>query len=865
MKNLFRFTDLTIYVIAIALFAIGLFVTSYWIQWQQNKQVKLSEEQFNQYSTQTYVAIERALKRELERLNSLSEVFKLSSEISRNEFDQFAQVLLTGDSKIQALEWVELVTENQRQSFINEMVQQGFPGFAIKSISNTNQSEVGGQPLYAVVKYVYPYQQNVSSHGLDVYSIDADKQALYLADITKSYIATDPVKAKSVDNGAYLVSVYQPVYDKNNQLKGFAALVVDMNQFLEQVRYKEYLDKSLGLSILTSGTERVQFSSVGAEYLIEEVLYRTFEFYLPFASKNWLLNTEVNLKFLPEYHNHHINHFSIWLSGAFLSLLIAIISFLMLRYKLKSHQTEQALALQEQHYGEIINQSSEAYFLLDCAGKILDVNAEACELLGYSKSELMLKALHDIDSKHSKTEFSELCKAGSQEQKRLFESLFITKQGSQITVEVNASKFKIDGEEVITAFVRDLTERITNRNLSDDNEELQLAIQKYTQELSDQKKAFETIFEKSSDGIFITRGRHVLDCNQATVEMFGYKSKEQLLKQPNSVFAPKNQPDGESSHRKGFRMLQTCLETGTNHYEWMNKRANGELFWTDCVLTRLDYFGDTVVHIAFRDITGRKLLEQEMKSAREEAVVANQAKSEFLAKMSHEIRTPLHGILTYAQMGESKVEKLNHEKLKRYFNNIHTSGDRLLLLLNDLLDSAKLESGMMTFEFKFQNIEPVIKHCLDQQAMLIQNKEIQVELKPVNIMAYFDHDRIAQVILNLLNNAIKHSPQQGKIQMSVEPIEDDQIIFSIQDSGPGVDADELESIFNKFTQSKNVTANTGGTGLGLAISKEIIHAHGGEIWAENWKSKGRVEGAVFRFTLPTKKITKTGRSHEKVT
>jgi len=101
-----------------------------------------------------------------------------------------------------------------------------------------------------------------------------------------------------------------------------------------------------------------------------------------------------------------------------------------------------------------------------------------------------------------------------------------------------------------------------------------------------------------------------------------------------------------------------------------------------------------------------------MLSAPEHAVAANKAKSEFLAKMSHDIRTPLHGILSYAQMGEARFASVPPEKLKRYFENIHASAQRLMSLLNDVLDSAKLESGLMCFDFKYQNLEPIIEACI---------------------------------------------------------------------------------------------------------------------------------------------------------
>ena len=843
----------SIYFISLVVFTMGLMGTSEWIKYNEIKRVELLESQFNKYSSQAYISVKNALTRELERLNSLAAVFKLSDSVSKKDFERFAKVLLANDTEVQALEWIELVPKNQRLLFESEMSGVlGIENFTIQAVQKGKLVPLESvQDYYAVVKYAYPYQKNLKAIGLDAYSQESQKHAMYIADITQSPITTPPLHLIQKSSNDYSVIIYQPIYDKADKLKGYVALLLDMKYFVEHVKTKSLIEPSLGLFFMDSDNNQVPFALTGAEYLIEEAMYRSHEFYLPFAGRNWLFNAEVNLKFLPDYKAlSDKNIQKSWLYGFLLSLLVSAVIFLTLRYRYQLKVSAQSIQKQQQRYHDIIDQSSEAYYLLNCDGDILDLNAATCKQLGYSRAELLQMKIGDIDVKYTADQLEDVCKDLQAGTKLLFETVHQRKDGQTIPVEVSSTKFKIDGYYVTCSFVRDLTERATYRDISVNNEQLQNEIEKATLELSDQKRAFETIFEKSADGIFISEGRHVVDCNQATVDMFGYKSKEQLLSLPNKVFAPKTQPDGESSHRKGFRMLQTCLEKGSHHYEWMNRRANGEHFWTDVVLTRLEYFGRPVVHIAFRDISKRKQLEAEMLSAREHAIAANKAKSEFLAKMSHDIRTPLHGILSYAQMGEARFASVTPDKLKRYFENIHASAQRLMSLLNDVLDSAKLESGLMNFDFKYQNIEPIVQACIAEQMPLIQEKNIQLEVKQLDYMASIDGNRIAQVISNLLNNAIRYTPEEDKIQISVDQIDSKSIQFSIQDCGKGIHPNEFESIFDKFIQSDQESKNTGGTGLGLAISKEIIEAHNGRIWAENWFSNNKVQGAVFRFTLP---------------
>lgn len=847
-----------IYFISIAVFSLGLLVTWQWIQYSESKRIEVLDNKFNQYSAQAYIAIQNALKREIERLNSLSAVFKLSEAISQEDFERFAHVLLANDSEVQALEWLEVVPENNRLLFENEMsILLGVDDFKIKTQKNGQLTELTTiKEQYAVVKYVYPFDVNYKAIGIDAYSMATQKMAMDFSEKTQSAIVTSPQTLIQSNGSSFSLVLYQPVYSKKQALKGYVALVLNIDRFLEHVRSKALIEKSLGLYLVDTDDGLAPFSILGAEYLMDEPLYRKYEFYIPFAGRKWQLISEVNLKVLPDYKvfsNKALQ--KAWIEGVVASFLIGFLIFLLLSYRKQVRASEISLRNQQKYYHDVINQSSEGYYLLECNGTILDVNDESCNLLGYSRDALLKMNISQIDVKYSAKELADICINLEPGKNLLFETIHQTKDGKKIHVEISASKFKMDGKFVTIVFVRNLTERLTNRDLSLSNVQLQKEIANATQKMRDQKQAFETIFEKSADGIFISEGRHVVDCNQATLDIFGYQSKEQLLSLPNKVFAPKFQPDGESSHRKGFRMLQICLQNGSHRYEWVNKRSNGEEFWTDVVLTRLEYFGRTVIHIAFRDISKRKQLEAEMQSAREQAVAANQAKSEFLAKMSHDIRTPLHGVLSYSQLGESRYITASPEKLKRYFENIHASAQRLMLLLNDVLVSAKLESGMMNFNFKYQSIKPVIEACINEQTPLLLEKNIELVLNQFDYMACFDERRIAQVISNLLNNAIRYTPENQKIQISVESYQAGLIVFSIQDSGSGIKEEEFEIIFDKFIQSSQNSPNTGGTGLGLAISKEIVQAHNGRIWVENWLIKNRIQGAIFKFTLPLKQVS----------
>lgn len=276
----------------------------------------------------------------------------------------------------------------------------------------------------------------------------------------------------------------------------------------------------------------------------------------------------------------------------------------------------------------------------------------------------------------------------------------------------------------------------------------------------------------------------------------------------------------------------------------------------------------TYLNLYALDITERKLAENEVKNyqkrleelvehrtedlvkARDNALIAERSMSVFLSNMSHELRTPLHAIIGFADFGVKKVDQATSEKLRDYFNKIHQSGNHLLELVNELLDLSKLRSGKMSYQFKPELLKPIIDHVIKELSILSERKNITIQLITPNTQNKFeiDHLRFSQVARNLISNAIKFSPENSNIEIKLQ--EDEKgATLSVKDEGPGIPDNELDMIFEAFSQSSLTATKAGGTGLGLPICKEIIESgHGGWIRASNNKSSG----AVFTIYIPNK-------------
>lgn len=223
-------------------------------------------------------------------------------------------------------------------------------------------------------------------------------------------------------------------------------------------------------------------------------------------------------------------------------------------------------------------------------------------------------------------------------------------------------------------------------------------------------------------------------------------------------------------------------------------------------------------------------------------------KSDFFATMSHELRTPLTSIKEGTGLLLDGVGGETTEKQRKLLAILAEESNRLIGLVNSLLDFSKMEAGMMSYEFEMAHVDPLMRRAISEMTPLVEAKQIQLQtvIETQLPAVRLDPERILQVLRNLIGNAVKFTPRGGQVEVVARPV-NGKLEISVKDSGPGIPTENLSGIFEKFNQGdrKNFLTRQG-TGLGLAIAKSIIKSHGGEIWAESQLG----QGSRFVFVLP---------------
>ncbi len=373
-----------------------------------------------------------------------------------------------------------------------------------------------------------------------------------------------------------------------------------------------------------------------------------------------------------------------------------------------------------------------------------------------------------------------------------------------------------------------------------------------TRQVEAEKHKYQTLFETNSDAVIILNDKGFIDCNAATLTLFGMDTVNQFLSTPIPQLGTPIQTNGMTAYAHAMQSISLARVQGHASMDWQGQRRDGSVFSAEVALHAMQLEGQPVLQAIMRDVSAHRAAEAAREVARAAALHMARAKSDFVANVSHEIRTPMHGILG---MSGLLLRTTLDGQQREYISTLKVSAESLLTIINDILDFSKIEAGKLSIEYVAFSPVDLLQNAVALFRARALEKDIQLTLTlpdacPAALLG--DPTRIRQILLNLIDNAIKFT-HRGKVavELSFVTVRDEVgCEFKVSDSGIGMSEDTQSRIFQAFSQAdSSTTRRYGGTGLGLAISNQLAGLMDGKLSVESTYGSGSV--FTLRLLLPT--------------
>lgn len=376
-----------------------------------------------------------------------------------------------------------------------------------------------------------------------------------------------------------------------------------------------------------------------------------------------------------------------------------------------------------------------------------------------------------------------------------------------------------------------------------------------TRDTERERTKFQTLFETNTDGIVILDRERFLECNPATLEIFRIENERDFLeRRPEDLGTPRQQ-DGHSAAALAHHYIREAFEHGHALFTWQGRRGDGSTFPCEIALHAMRIGERDYIQAIIRDITTQKEAEDALHEAHAAALATAEMKSQFVANVSHEIRTPMNGIIgmTHLLLGSDLTDRQREQA-----DAISQSAEALLRIINDLLDFSKIEAGRLTVEEIPYDLPALLGDVMELYKPRAHGKGLDFTLKQSDTLPQWvlgDPLRVRQILLNLLDNALKFT-EQGSVQLEVAPSGQSHRPpiwrFTVWDTGVGIPTEAQAHVFEAFAQADGSTSRKfGGTGLGLTICSQLAELMGGKLGLDSQAG----EGSAFHLDLPLQATT----------
>lgn len=516
----------------------------------------------------------------------------------------------------------------------------------------------------------------------------------------------------------------------------------------------------------------------------------------------------------------------------------------------KLRQARRRAEATEKRLNTIIEATSDLISVMDTNGQMVYLNRAGREMLGFAETEVIEG--NTITETHPPRVrpliVNEAIPLAMRNGLWSGETSLLRRDGQEIPVSqvIMAHKAPDSTVEFLSTIARDISERKrVEEALKNYADELEQRVAERTSELRQEKERVEAVLDNSSDAIILADSEgKIQQVNPAFTAMFGYPA-EQVVGQSLVTFA---QPDHADSLQDMLRRVVDTYQPG--RIELPCRRRDGSQFETDMALTSIvegHQVGSIVCSV--RDVTERKMIEQELVRALEKEKELNELKSRFVSMISHEFRTPLAVILASSGILIQYNERLNEEQKKERLQQIQAKVHQLDTLLDTVLSIGRAESVGVDFHPEPVNLKALCESLVDEAQLTTSRHQIHFKCEDEGRAVLVDKKLIQQALVNLLTNAIKYSPGGGPIHFTLS-CNHQEVSITVQDEGIGIPQEDQKRMFEMFHRAQNVGVISG-TGLGLSIIKQAVEAHNGSISFESQVGAGTTFIIVFPARYPT--------------
>jgi len=866
-----------------------LIVLSAFISYENSiKNLAIESNRLFHYETDKYFnAVEKNIGSSLKAAESVVALFYASNEVSRDEFKIFTNKVLENHAEIQALNWVIPVNKNQRRDYEVRLQKQGFTNFIIHNGYNGNKLRPTiDREWYYPIHYTEPFNINKKAFGFDVMANYSSQLAIEDAINSQKITISEPLILVQDDSQQVGVVFLLPVV-KDGSFQGCVQLALRMEYVINYVQQKIESQEIILSRIMDINSNKNLKIIDNSATIFNSGSYNFFhEKIWDIAGRQWKFEFYPSAKFIDKCEKKKTEIQENLLFSVALASCIFFFLFFTIQQRKKS---EQSRLLLKDSQRSLVNQQHALdehaiVSITDAKGRITYANEKFEKISQYSQNELLGKDHRLINSGLHPQEFfrqmKETIRAGNSWQGQIHNK---AKDGSFYWVQSTIIPFlndQLEPEKYISirTDITELKKLEQKRYIERQHARFRVTISQVLQKQLELKERFEAVLsilcefdemqmqnkagvfllDKDKLNMFAMHGQFsdefILkeDCIDAGACLCGRVAISGMLKISNDCFT-----DHEHEHQFDGMVAH-------GHYIIPLKYADkvlGILFlYTDpypsrepIILEMLSNIGAMMGLAISNDYAHKDLIQEKLVSDK-----ANKAKSEFLSSMSHELRTPLNAILGFAQLLATDDQAPLTVDQKEGVDYIISGGDHLLTLINDVLELSAIEAGKTDVKLENSNLNEVIQGCMLLVKNIAKKQGITLTIDHCDndLLIFVDPTKLRQILLNLINNAIKYNRNNGTVIVSWHITDTDNVRIKIVDTGIGISVKNSQKVFIAFERLGQEGTNIEGTGIGLSVTKQLVELMGGTIGFDSVES----QGSTFWLEFPRIKSISETRS-----